>query len=578
MRRDWLLLVDDVADPSLLDGAGRLAAGTGWLRSHSSSAGLVLITTRIGSEATWGPGAVLHAVRPLALPTAAQVLLDHAGPSAGSVEEARFLARRLGTLPLALRMAGSYLCEVHAMPEEFREPDMPTTFLTYGRILDDLGRQDSPLRAVEESWRLSLDLLHRRGFPYAEGLLRVLAAFADAPIPHTLLLRPAGLMAAGEVLGGLDGPSLWRTLRELAALSLLDFLEPLPGNAEGENIGVPAIRLHPLIRDVSRAGTLPGPAVDLLGHAVRLPVLAAPEGPECWSAWQALAPHALHLVRHAGPGSVLSPAQQATILEGAELAGRYLQAIGLPRHAREEFDRILALREDLLGIEHPDTLTSRHNLAGSLHDLGDLAQARSLYQAVWDVRRRIQGEEHPSALTAQHELGRVLHDEGSLDSACRHLGAVLTARLGLLGEEHPHTMAARHELARVMHDQGDLARARQEYAQILAVRRKVLGEGHPRTLTVQHNYACVLHDQGDWQEAQIQLQQVREARQRVLGVRHPLTLSTQYRLGCVLRDRGDQDAARAMLQAVWEATCQTLGSDHPLTVKTVEALRVLPAL
>jgi len=43
---------------------------------------------------------------------------------------------------------------------------------------------------------------------------------------------------------------------------------------------------------------------------------------------------------------------------------------------------VLEARARLLGKEHPDTLTSMHNLAGTLYAQGDLAGAEPVYRQV----------------------------------------------------------------------------------------------------------------------------------------------------------------------------------------------------
>ena len=59
-------------------------------------------------------------------------------------------------------------------------------------------------------------------------------------------------------------------------------------------------------------------------------------------------------------------------------AGTYLQTRGEPHAARPVFTRAHTLRRDLLGEDHPDTLTSANNLAVDLRALGEAAAARAL--------------------------------------------------------------------------------------------------------------------------------------------------------------------------------------------------------
>ncbi|MFB6954545.1 tetratricopeptide repeat protein, partial [Streptomyces niveus] len=52
----------------------------------------------------------------------------------------------------------------------------------------------------------------------------------------------------------------------------------------------------------------------------------------------------------------------------------------------------------LLGEDHPDTLTSRNNLAGAYQSAGDLARAIPLYEQTLTDSVRVLGEDHPDTL------------------------------------------------------------------------------------------------------------------------------------------------------------------------------------
>lgn len=129
-ERPWLLVVDNADDPALLDGPGKLSEGTGWIRLPASGRGSVLVTTRDSTRQTWGGACVLHPVLPLTgegVTDAARILRDHAGETAGSFDDAQHLARRLGGLPLALRLAGTYLADANDVPAPYASRTCPLT-------------------------------------------------------------------------------------------------------------------------------------------------------------------------------------------------------------------------------------------------------------------------------------------------------------------------------------------------------------------------------------------------------------------------------------------------------------------
>jgi len=120
---NWLLVIDNADDPAVLaTGSAPVKDGSGWLRPLDTGRGLVVVTSRDGRKVTWGTLGRLRRVGVLDDDDAAQVLIDHAGIKAGSRQDAAALAHRLGGLPLALRLAGSYLRESVNRPAAFADP------------------------------------------------------------------------------------------------------------------------------------------------------------------------------------------------------------------------------------------------------------------------------------------------------------------------------------------------------------------------------------------------------------------------------------------------------------------------
>jgi hypothetical protein len=61
----------------------------------------------------------------------------------------------------------------------------------------------------------------------------------------------------------------------------------------------------------------------------------------------------------------------------------------------QAYQEVLDKRIDLLGPEHPSTLTTRNNMAGVLSNQGKYEKALQAYQEVFDVWIRELGPEHP---------------------------------------------------------------------------------------------------------------------------------------------------------------------------------------
>ena len=69
-------------------------------------------------------------------------------------------------------------------------------------------------------------------------------------------------------------------------------------------------------------------------------------------------------------------------------------------------ERTLADRERVLGADHPDTLTSRNNLAVAYEAAGWLEEAIRLHERTLADRERVLGADHPDTLTSRNNLER----------------------------------------------------------------------------------------------------------------------------------------------------------------------------
>ena len=152
------------------------------------------------------------------------------------------LAVRLGGLPLALKIAGSYLASSAAIPAGFTDAGTITTYQRYREAMDAgqpvaaLGQPSEQMTQVEvrtlinRTWELTLDRLDARQLPEARQVLRLLAVFADAPVPYELLLSPT-VLADSLVFPGITGARLWQAMTALDDFGLLELSAAAPESA-----------------------------------------------------------------------------------------------------------------------------------------------------------------------------------------------------------------------------------------------------------------------------------------------------------------------------------------------------------
>ena len=580
----WLLVIDNADDPPLLAGAGTsVANGQGWLRPVHGQTGMILVTTRDGRPASWAPWCGRHRLPALLNSDAAEMLADHAGgyPALGSGTDAQELASRLGGLPLAVKIAGSYLSDAATTPAAYADPDQVRTYRQYKEALDTKNlatvfpapnsamTQDEARTLIGKTWDLTLDLLQARQMPEARPLLRLLSTFADAPIPHELLLHPATL-AASNVLPSITGPRLWEILKTLDAFGLIDLNPSTESSAT-----LPTAHLHPLVRDTSQP--LPTERLPTLELAARLLEQAvsahtqqssAPEDPQSWPAWQLLTPHSTTVFSSvtAEPGYPDDTKKSAAF--SAYMAARYLASQGAHAQAELLYRDILTTQLRVLGPDHPDTLNTRHCIAMEMAARGNHTDAETEHRDVLTATLRVLGPDHPDTLNTRHCIAMEMAARGNHTDAEAEYRDVLTTRLRVLGRDHPDTLNTRHCIAMEMAARGNHTDAEAEYRDVLAATLRVLGPDYPDTLHTRHNIAVEMAARGNHTDAEAEFRDVLAARLRVLGPDHPDTLNTRHNIAVEMAARGNHTDAEAAFRDVLAARLRVLGPDHPSTMVT----------
>ena len=201
--------------------------------------------------------------------------------------------------------------------------------------------------------------------------------------------------------------------------------------------------------------------------------------------------------------------------------------------AKPHLEKAYRLRRECLDPDHPDTLTSLHNL-GLLRVRQDrYAEAAALAREALEKRRRVLGLESPDTLASQLALSYALSKQHHYEEAEALIRPAVEACQRTLGPEHPLTLTGQHHLAVIYCLQSQWAEGTKLHRQVLEGRQRVLGPDHPDTLRCVANLGSALMDQGQLQDAEELIRQGFASRKRVLGAEHLETLWSQWDLADV---------------------------------------------
>jgi tetratricopeptide (TPR) repeat protein len=237
-----------------------------------------------------------------------------------------------------------------------------------------------------------------------------------------------------------------------------------------------------------------------------------------------------------------------------------------PAQAVQLGEPLVTDSERVLGETHPDTLTSRNNLAGAYRNAGRLDEAIPLLERTLADREWVLGETHPDTLASRNSLALAYQDAGRLDEAIPLLERTLADLERVLGETHPDTLTSRNNLALAYWDARRLDEAIPLYERTLADLERVLVETHPTTLTSRNNLALAYRDAGWLDEAIRLLERTLADRERVLGETHPSTLTSRNNLALAYQDAGRLDEAIPLLERTLADSERVLGETHPDTL------------
>jgi tetratricopeptide (TPR) repeat protein len=558
----WLLVLDNADDEEVFFGTKNdlLSKRMGKKKPMAnyipcSSNGSIIITTRnqrIGGRLA--DGAKPIAVLPLTIQEAqrlfqSKIWVDDLWKEA-NVEDLLYI---LGYLPLAITQAAAFINENNITASEYldalRASDRDIKDLLSEELEDSRRDTDLP-NSVIQTWKLSFDQIRKQN-PRAAEILSLMSVLDRQGIPKSILRR-------GDE----------RLIEFTTAIGTLQAFSLITAERADENF-----EMHRLVQlSTQRWLEVEGTIVHWQQEALELLSVVFLEGTfENWATCNRLVPHVQVVIGYS-LGTQACQLHRATILSNVSL---YDQTQGRYEMAFDKCSEALVAREKVLGVDHPDTLTSISNLASVLRAQGKCEEAEEMHRRALEGREKVLGVEHPDTLSSVSNLASVLRKLGKYDEAEEMNRRALGGREKILGIEHPDALISVNNLASVLRKQGKDEEAEELHRRALEGREKVLGIEHPDTLTSLSSLASVLRKQGKSEKADEMNRRALEGRAKVLGAEHPDTLTSINNLALVLQDRGKYDEAEELHRRALLVREKMLGTEHPDTLTSINNLALV---
>jgi tetratricopeptide (TPR) repeat protein len=440
---------------------------------------------------------------------------------------AQEICRKMDCLPLALDQAGAFIEEAPCTPTEYL-----ALYSSHGEALRARrGKLAGDHPSVSVTFSMAFTRLLDTNTAAAE-LVRACAFLAPDAIPEEVFT--AAGREWGEPLAEIvTKPLGWiETIEEAGRFALIR------RDAELKNL-----QIHRVVREVIKDGMSEQARRSLAERAVHALNRVFPKAEfENWPQCQRLISHSRMAASLIEEFNIYS-AGAARLLNDSVF---YLVERGEYAEAEPVYRRVIAMRETLLGPEHPDTVQTLNALAVVYHHQGRYSEAEPLYHRVLTTREKVLGPEHPDTAQTLNNLAGLYHQQGLYAEAEPLYYRCLALRERALGSEHPDTAQSAHNLALLRQNQGRHTEAEQLYRRALSIFQGAHGLDHPDVATALNNLGELYRIQGLYNDAELLLHRALAVREKVLGPEHPDTVSSIRNYAELLRKLGKDGEAEKL--------------------------------
>jgi CHAT domain-containing protein/Flp pilus assembly protein TadD len=255
--------------------------------------------------------------------------------------------------------------------------------------------------------------------------------------------------------------------------------------------------------------------------------------------------------------------------------GRINQIGGDRSEAEKWYLRSIAIREKVLGRDHPNLASSLNNLAILYQDMGDFQKAEPLLIKTKDIYGKILGHEHFDYVASLTNLAGLYMYMGNYEKAEPLFIQTKDIWGKVLGKEHPDYVSSLNNLAILYKNMGLYENAERLYLEAKDIRQKVLGAAHPLYAASLNSLADYYSEMGLYEKAEPLYLEAKTIREEVLGATHPDYAHTLNNLAILYKKMGNYEKAELLYIVAKDIREKVPGTAHPDYAASLNNLAVL---
>jgi tetratricopeptide (TPR) repeat protein len=516
---------------------------------------------------------------------------------------AEVLCQRLGRLPLALSLVGSYLGNDRGLTLA----DVTQQLQAKGLETGWLNQADPSVaeRGLKAAIDLSWEILESR----VQDFACFLSWFAYAPIPWYLVESAIEILqetirepqpensVLKKVWNFLNQPLFRLSSHPLATPISQEQTNPLNTEElnfinsdlqdlrqilnrfhflEIEDHTLPSYKIHPLLQQYLRGKATQQIDPDYRKALVRAIIQEAQKIKSRSTVQQleALRPAVPHIteVAEVWIGDIID---EDNIIEPSNrLAFFYNNLVDYPQ-AEFWMQKTSTAAQERLPAQHPDIANTLNNLANLYRSQGKYNEAEPLFQEALTIGRASLSSKAPLLAIYLNNLALLYRSQGKDNEAEPLYQEALTIKREILPPNHPSLATGLNNLAGLYESQGKDNEAEPLYQEALTIIRASLPPNHPNLANHLNNLALLYKSQGKYNEAEPLYQEALAIDRASLPPNHPDLAIDLNNLAGLYESQGKDSEAEPLYQEALDIKRGSLPPNHPSLATSLNNLALL---